>query len=163
MPKTMSEEGRKKLAEWEGVRLTLYMDVAGYSTIGVGHLLTKDELSSGKIWIAGQPVRYAGGLTQQHALDLLAQELKSFEDAINQAVTVPLAQNQFDALVSFSYNVGAGAFKNSTLLKLLNQRQYDQVPNQLRRWIFAGGKKRVGLINRRNKEIEMWNGQNGKG
>ena len=157
MTMTMSENGRKKLAEWEGVRLTTYRDVAGYLTIGVGHLLTKDELSSGKIWIAGAPIRYADGLTDRQALNLLAQELKGFEGAVNRGVIVPLPQNRFDALVSFSYNVGAGAFQKSTLLKLLNEGKDDQVPIQLRRWVYAGGEKRSGLIHRRENEIKLWN------
>jgi lysozyme len=159
MAMTMSEEGKRKLAEWEGMRLTVYKDVAGFPTIGVGHLLTKDERSSGKIFINGEAVRYAGGLTEQQALDLLAQELTVFEEAVSKAVTVPLTQNQFDALVSFSYNVGLNAFKNSTLLKLLNQGKYAEVPAQLRRWIYAGGKKCKGLVNRREKEVEMWEGE----
>ncbi len=156
MPMTMSDEGRRKLGELEGMRLTVYKDVAGFPTIGVGHLLTKDERSSGKIWINGEAVRYADGLTEQQALDLLAQELMIFEEAVSKAVSVPLTQNQFDALVSFSYNVGATAFRNSTLLKLLNKRIYPAVPAQLRRWVYAGGKKCKGLINRREKEVEMW-------
>jgi lysozyme len=68
-----------------------------------------------------------------------------------------LNQNQFDALVSFAFNVGDGAFRSSTLLRLLNQGQYDQVPAQLRRWNMDNGHVVQGLINRRNKEIALWN------
>jgi lysozyme len=76
---------------------------------------------------------------------------------VNESVTVPLNQNQFDALVSFSFNVGDNAFRGSTLLKLLNQGQYDQVPAQLRRWVRDNGHVVQGLINRREKEIVLWN------
>lgn len=155
----MSEKGKELLAQWEGLELNVYNDVAGLPTIGVGHLLTRDELTSGKIYIQGEPVRYANGLTRKQALDLLGQDLNKFEKAVNDNVAVQLRQNQFDALVSFSFNVGPDAFRNSTLLKVLNQNKYDEVPNQLRRWVFAGGKKVQGLINRRENEIRLWNGE----
>jgi lysozyme len=88
---------------------------------------------------------------------LLGQDLEGAERTVNEAVTVPLNQNQFDALVSFTFNVGNGAFRGSTLLKLLNQRQYDQVPTQLRRWVMDNGHVVQGLVNRREKEIALWN------
>ena len=102
----MSEKGKELLAKWEGSILHVYNDAVGLPTIGVGHLLTRDELTSGKIYIQGQLVRYANGLTQQQALDLLGQDLDKFEKVINESVTVNLSQNQFDALVSFAFNVG---------------------------------------------------------
>jgi lysozyme len=154
----ISQRGKELLAEWEGVELKVYKDSAGLPTIGVGHLLTRDELTSGKILIGGETIKYANGLTRQQALDLLDQDLDKFEDIVNTSVTVDLAQNQYDALVAFSFNVGANAFKSSTLLKTLNQSQYLEVPNQLRRWVFAGGQKVQGLANRREKEITLWNG-----
>ena len=159
MAMTISEEGRRKLGELEGLRLKVYKDVAGFPTIGVGHLLTKDELSSGKILIAGEPVKYGEGITEEEALALLGQDVQATEKAVGEAVSVPLTQNQFDVLVCFAYNIGPNAFRNSTLLKLLNQGQYAAVPTQLRRWIYSGGKKRKGLINRREKEVEMWEGK----
>lgn len=157
MAMKMSENGTKLLMEWEGFEKEVYLDAAGLPTIGVGHLLTQDERSSGKILINGEPIRYNDGLTERQVEDLLSQDLKRFEDGVNDACTVDLNQNQFDALVSFSFNVGVNAFKNSTLLKLLNQGKYDQVPDQLRRWVYSGGRKIRGLINRREKEIELWN------
>ncbi len=153
----MSENGLELLQQWEGFKLQVYKDSAGLPTIGVGHLITKSELSSGKIVIDGVPVKYAGGLTDQQALDLLAQDVKPAEKAVNNGVKVPLNQNQFDALVSFTFNVGVGAFQSSTLLKVLNQQQYDEVPAQLRRWTRAGGQVVQGLVNRRQNEINLWN------
>jgi len=105
------------------------------------------------------PVKYAGGLTQQQANDLLAQDLVPTEQAVNGGVKVALNQNQFDALTSFTFNVGIGAFRGSTLLKVLNQGQYDQVPTQLLRWTRSGGQLVQGLVNRRQNEIKLWNGQ----
>jgi lysozyme len=151
-----SETGKKLLAEWEGIELRVYKDVAGLPTIGIGHLLTKDELSSGKIVLLGVPVKYGDGLTQQQAIDLLAQDLAPSEQLVTTEVKVPLEQNQFDTLVAFAFNAGNGAFKSSTLLKVLNQERYAEVPAQLRRWIHAGGQVVRGLVARREKEITLW-------
>jgi lysozyme len=155
----MSQHGLELLEQWEGFKTTVYKDSAGLPTIGVGHLLTKSELSSGKITIDGVPVSYENGLTEQQVTDLLAQDVQPAAAAVNNNVKVDLDQNQFDALVSFTFNVGVGAFTGSTLLKLLNQGQYDQVPDQLLRWTRAGGQVVQGLVNRRNNEIKLWNGQ----
>lgn len=155
----MSKKGLDLLAQWEGIKLTMYNDVAGLPTIGVGHLLTQDERSSGKILIHDNPVRYAGGLTKEQAVQLLDQDVEAVEKFVTDQVQVDLQPHQFDTLVSFTFNVGKGAFKNSTLLKLLNQGLYDEVPGQLARWVYSGGRKIRGLINRRNYEISLWNNQ----
>jgi len=155
----MSQHGLSLLEQWEGFKLQVYKDSAGLPTIGVGHLLTRSELTSGKIVINGVPVKYSGGLTQQQVTDLLAQDVVPAQQAVNTGVKVALNQNQFDALVSFTFNVGNGAFLGSTLLKVLNQGQYDQVPTQLLRWTRAGGVVVQGLVNRRQNEIKLWNGQ----
>lgn len=154
----MSQHGLELLKQWEGCELKVYNDSAGLPTIGVGHLLTKSELSSGKINIDGVAVVYANGLTNDQVLALLAQDVKPAEQSVNNGVKVSLNQNQFDALVSFTFNVGGGAFSSSTLLKVLNQGQYDQVPDQLRRWTKSGGRTVQGLVNRRENEIKLWNG-----
>jgi lysozyme len=104
-------------------------------------------------------VPYASGLTDQQVLDLLSQDVQPAENAVNAGVKVALNQNQFDALVSFTFNVGVGAFSGSTLLKVLNQGDYDGVPAQLSRWNKAGGKVVQGLVNRRDNEIKLWNGE----
>jgi lysozyme len=158
MKMRMSQRGKELLAQWEGIEGNVYKDSAGLPTIGVGHLLTRDELTSGKIIIRGLSVKYANGLTQQDVLNLLAQDLDIFEEIVNTNVKVDLAQHQFDALVAFTFNIGGNAFKSSTLLKALNQGRYGDVPEQLRRWVFAGGQKVQGLANRREKEIQLWNG-----
>jgi lysozyme len=155
----MSEHGLGLLEKWEGFELNVYKDSAGLPTIGVGHLLTKSELSSGKIVLNGVPVPYSGGLTNQQVIDLLGQDVKPAELAVNNGVKVPLNQNQFDALVSFTFNVGVAAFTASTLLKVLNQQQYTAVPTQFLRWVRSGGEVVQGLVNRRQNEISLWNGQ----
>lgn len=153
----MSENGQRKVADWEGFKPRAYRDAAGKLTIGVGHLLTRSELSAGKIWIQGEAVRYAAGLTDRQVLDLLGQDLEEAENAVNECVEVELKQNQFDALVSFCFNVGGTAFKNSTLLRRLNQGGYEEVPAQLRRWVHCRGVVVPGLVSRRKNEIDLWN------
>jgi lysozyme len=153
----MSENGLELLKQWEGFKSKMYKDSAGLPTIGVGHLLTKSELTSGKITISNVAVEYVDGLTDQQVLDLLSQDVNPAAAAVTSRVTVTLNQNQFDALVSFTFNVGIGAFSGSTLLKVLNQGQYNQVPDQLLRWNKAGGKVVPGLTNRRQNEIKLWN------
>ena len=137
----ISDKGKRLLAQWEGSEPHVYRDVAGLPTIGVGHLLTQDELSSGKIYIDGEPVRYGEGLTEDQIIALLGQDLERFENCVTDHVQVDLTQNQFDALVSFAFNVGVTAFRNSTLLRRLNQGDYDEVPNQMRRWVHSGGQR----------------------
>ena len=153
----VGQSGKKLFQEWEGLELNEYLDSGGAPTIGVGHLMTRSERMSGKIIINGKSVVYRKGLTVQQCWDLLDQDLDSAEASVNSMVKVPLNQNQFDALVSFVFNVGNNAFRDSTLLKMLNAGHFDQVPTQLRRWIRDNGKIVKGLINRREKEISLWN------
>ena len=155
--KHMSDAGRAMLIELEGSRSLAYPDVAGFLTVGVGHMLTRDELSSGKIMIDGERVRWRNGLTEQHIGRLLAHDLFQFERAVCENVIPMLRQNQFDSLVSFAFNVGAAAFRNSTLLRWVNSGRLSEVPEQMRRWIYAGGETRDGLVARREVEIERWN------
>lgn len=157
MSMRVGQSGKNLFKEWEGLATHVYLDSGGQPTIGIGHLLTTAERNSGTILIQGQTVNYQNGLTDQQCWDLLEQDLAVAEKAVNEAVKVPLNQNQFDALVSFVFNVGAGAFRGSTLLKLLNQGQYDQVPEQLKRWVKDNGKVVQGLVNRREQEIVLWN------
>jgi lysozyme len=156
MPGKMTDKGRHLLAVWEGFELKVYLDVAGLPTIGVGHLLTKDERSSGKIMIGGVPVKYEGGISDAQVNALLAQDLIEFEDVVGKAVAVELTPNQFDALVSFCFNIGKTSFRDSTLLRRLNQGEYDEVPDQLRRWTFSGGRRVAGLVARRENECKLW-------
>jgi lysozyme len=90
--------------------------------------------------------------TEEEGVRMFRKELNIYEDAIERLVKVPLTQNQFDALTSFVYNCGVGALQSSTLLKVLNQGKYEQVPSQLMRWVNAGGKRYEGLVRRRAAE-----------
>lgn len=144
----ISPAGINLIKEFEGVRLKAYKCPAGVYTIGVGH-------SSA----AGPPAVKAGmEITNAQAMKILAQDLVQFEDGVEAAVKMPLTQNQFDALVSFTFNVGLGAFQKSTLLKKLNAGQYDAVPAELMKWTKAGGKELPGLVRRRRAEAALWRG-----
>lgn len=148
-----SDAGRLLLTKREGCVLTMYKDSAGLATIGVGHLLTAEELASGQI--AGLGL-WRPGITAAQADDLLRRDLAVAEAAVESEVVVDLTPGQFDALVSFVFNVGVTAFRHSTLLKLLNAGDYASVPAQLRRWVHAGGTVDPGLIRRRESEIRQW-------
>lgn len=136
-----SQEGIDLIRRWEGCRLKAYRCPAGVWTIGYGH--TRSVISGLCI-------------TYDRAEELLKQDLKQFEETITSYVKVPLAQNQFDALVSFTFNVGVGAFGRSTLLKLLNQGKYALAAEQFDRWTKANGKELPGLVSRRAEEKKLF-------
>ena len=144
------------LTSVEGKYKQVYLDSGGEPTIGIGHLLTLSERRSGKIVIGKAVVEYRYGLTDEQILSLCRQDIRTVVNVVNRGVKVILTQNQFNALVSFTFNVGNEGFLNSTLLRFLNQGQYDNVPTQLRRWKYDNGKVVQGLINRREKEIRLW-------
>lgn len=152
-----SQQLKDLLKSWEGYSQQAYPDLGGAPTIGIGHLLTKSEKSSGKIKINGIFVKYRTWLTEKQCIDLLEQDLTYAEGDVNAIVSVDLKQNQFDALVSLTFNIGTDAFRKSTLVKVLNKSQYDQVPKQIRRWVYDNGKIVSGLATRREKEIALWN------
>lgn len=115
-----SSNGRALIRNAEGDRPTAYYCPAGVLTIGVGH--------------TGPDVKPGMRITQVQSDTLLANDLVRFEKAVNAAVKVPLTQNQFDALVSFTFNLGAGALQSSTLLKLLNAGDYAGAAKQFAAW-----------------------------
>lgn len=155
----LTDQGRKLLEELEGRRSHAYRDSAGLLTIGVGHLLTRDELSSGKLWVGGTSFRWRDGLTEMQIDALLDQDLKPVEEAVMALVRVPLTPTQRDALICWTFNVGRGAAAKSSLIRLLNQGLYGLVPVQLKRWVYAGGDRVEGLARRREREAALWQGE----
>lgn len=133
-----------------------YLDPVNLLTIGYGHLLTESEKRTGVLTIKGTSVRYKNGLSIQQVLDLKTQDLAKYETAVRNSVKVPINQNQFDALVSFAFNCGVGALQSSTLLKMLNQKNYNGAADQFLRWDKAGGKVLSGLTRRRQAERALF-------
>lgn len=95
-------------------------------------------------------------ITEVEAGERLKEDVRHAENCVNQLVTVPLAEHEFDALVSFTFNVGCHALRKSTLLRLLNDGKYDMVSTELGRWDKAGGTVVAGLTKRRKLEADLW-------
>jgi lysozyme len=136
-----SDKGAEFITQHEGERLKAYRDVAGILTIGVGHTGDVEEGDT---------------ITKEQSRELLLGDLSEAEDAVNAYVKVELNQNQYDALVSFVFNVGAGNFKSSTLLKKLNAGDYEGAAGQFERWDMAGGRHIPGLLKRRHAEAALF-------
>lgn len=133
----ISAEGLALIKKFEGCELTAYQCSAGVWTIGYGH--TKG-------------VEKGMTISKESAEEMLVEELNEYENYISDNVTSPLSQNQFDAMVSWVYNLGPSNLLASTLLKVLNAGDYDGVPAQIKRWNKAGGQTLDGLIRRREAE-----------
>ena len=142
----VSPSGVDLICNFEGLRLKAYDDGVGVWTIGFG--TTK--------YPNGIRVKKGDTCTLDQAKAYMQNDLKAFEQTVNNAVKVPLNQNQFDALVSLAYNIGSTAFKNSTLVKRLNEGNYKAAANQFDVWVNAGGKRMQGLVNRRAAEKTLF-------
>ena len=138
---TISDDGLDLIKHFEGCELTSYICPSGIYTIGYGH--TGDVLP-------GQVI------TQQEADNLLRKDVQKFETGVNNYTNVVLNQSQFDALVSFSYNVGLGAYRDSTLLRLLNGGDYEGAAGQFSRWVNGSNGPLPGLVRRRDAEEQLY-------
>ncbi len=128
--------GKQHLTNEEGVRLHAYKDIKGIWTIGTGNTYYED----------GSPVKEGDVITKERVPTLLNITARDYENNINAVVKVPLNQNQFNALVEFSYNVGINGFNKSTLLKKLNAKDYIGAADQFLAWI-----KQPSLLTRRKR------------
>lgn len=140
-----SAQGIDLIKQFESLALTTYLDAAGKLTVGWGHLVKPGETFT--------------ILTPQQADDLLQKDVAWAEQAVNQLVKVPLTQNQFDALVDFTFNLGTGALRSSTLLKRLNEGNYTVAADNFQRWVYAGGNQSAGLVRRRAAEWALFTGK----
>ena len=144
--KTVSAAGINLICSFEGLKLKAYDDGVGVWTIGFGTT----------IYPNGIKVKKGDTCTEAQAKAYMAHDLKKFELAVNNGVTVPINQNQFDALVSLAYNIGTNALKNSTLVKKLNAKDYKGASAQFVVWNKGGGKVMQGLMNRRAVERKLF-------
>ncbi|XP_066934062.1 lysozyme RrrD-like [Clytia hemisphaerica] len=140
--KSISQAGLDLIKRFEGLRLTAYQDAVGVWTIGYGH--TKG-------------VRAGQTITAEQAELFLRQDVRSAENDVEKSVKVWINQNQYDALVSWTFNLGGTNLRKSTMLKKLNAGDFDRVPCEMIRWVYAGGKKLPGLVKRRYAEATLFN------
>lgn len=140
------------------VNLNPYLCPAGYWTIGWGHAVldTYGNNLKGKESKKAAYKVYPNGITLDVAKIILEDDVRRFAVYVNDKVKVPLTDNQFSALVSFCFNVGAGNFNKSSLLRLLNEKNYSAVPTELKKWTKGGGRVLPGLVKRRAAEAKLW-------
>jgi len=139
----LSMAGFDLIKKSEGFRSELYVDVAGFKTIGYGHRLTPKD-------------SFPQDIDEAQASALLESDVREAERAVGRLVRVALTQGQFDALVDFCFNMGAGRLAGSTLLRQLNAGRYNDAGEQLLYWVYAGGVANAGLKTRRQAEFEFW-------
>lgn len=141
----LSPQGLDAIKGFEQLRLTAYLDTGGVWTIGYGH--TRSALAGMQI-------------SEARALMLLTEDVAEAVAAVNRLVSCPLAQYEFDALVSFVFNIGQSAFKTSTMLRLINARSDHMcIAAEFLRWVYDNGKKIAGLETRRRKERLLYLGR----
>lgn len=138
-----SRYGIALIKRFEGFEPHIYNDAAGYPTIGYGHLIRPQE-------------DFSAGISKTQAEALLRQDVSIAERAVIRLIHEPLSQSQFDALVSFTFNLGSGALQRSTLRRKINGGYHHEVPQELLRWVWAGGRKLRGLVRRRKAEGKMY-------
>lgn len=137
-----SSKGIELLKEFEGCRLKAYKDQGGVLTIGYGH--TGQDVTSDKV------------ISQGMAEQLLRQDLENFEHGVNSVVKVVINQNQFDALVTFSFNVGLAALTRSSLLKQVNLKHFKEAADRFLDWCHINGQVSKGLLRRREAEHQLF-------
>ena len=139
----INEAGLSIIKTFEGCRLTVYLDIAGHKTVGYGHM--NDLMVVGTV------------ITQEAADSLLEDDLKAAECATMAQVKVPLSDNQYSALVSFVFNLGASTLIRSHLLRFLNNKDYVEAAKEFPKWDEASGNVVPGLLNRRLAEQALFN------
>lgn len=139
----LSDNGLKFIKSFEGFSATPYKDTAGKMSIGYGHLMKFGE-------------NFDQGISPDQAEVLLAKDVSYAESCVSQYVKVDLTQNEYDALVSFTYNLGGKALAGSTLLKLLNADNFEGAANEFLRWNHVNGKVSAGITRRRQAEKDLF-------
>ena len=141
----ITDEGINLIKRFEGFSSSIYICPAGYPTIGYGHVVRDDEKQ-----------RFAEDIDKDEGENLLRRDVRWAEGGVLRLIDIPLTDGQFDALVSFTFNLGTGALQRSTLRRKVNREEHEDVPAQFKRWVWAGGRKLKGLMNRRNMEAKKY-------
>lgn len=139
----ITEDGLRLIRRFEGFSATPYRCPAGYLTVGYGHLVKNPEAFR-------QPI------TEDEASEILVLDVVAAEKAVLRLISVPLTDGQFDALVSFTFNLGSGALQRSTLRRKINRDEYEDAAAEFIKWVWAGGRKLKGLIRRREAEALLY-------
>ncbi len=142
----ITQDGLDLICHFEGFSPIIYLCPAGYPTIGYGHLI-----------IEANKEQFLDGIDELEALDLLKTDVQKAERAVLRLINVPLTEGQFDALVSFTFNLGGGALQRSTLRRKVNRGEHSAVPAEFMKWVWAGGRKQKGLVRRRWAEGKIYN------
>lgn len=145
MPIRISEAGLELIRAFEGFAAMPYRCPAGVLTVGYGHAVRASE-------------SFPRGVTEDQAATMLRQDVEDAERAVRRLLPVPLRQGQFDALVSFTYNLGAGALQRSALRRKVLRGEHAQAADEFLKWVWAGGRKLPGLIRRRTAERALYRG-----
>lgn len=141
----ITQDGLDLIKRFEGFEPEVYLDAAGLPTIGYGHLIRK-----------GEHKMFENGIGELAAQALLAKDVWAAENGVLRLIDVPLTDNQFNALVSFTFNLGSGALQRSTLRRKVNREEHEDVPAEFMRWVWAGGRKLKGLVRRREAEAGLY-------
>lgn len=137
-----SQQAFELIKEFEGLKTSSYICPAGYKTIGYGHImLANDNLDE---------------IDLIKAEELLLEDVFKAEQSVLRNIMVELKQNQFDALVSFTFNLGSAALQRSTLRQKINRCEHEYAPKELMRWVYANGTIISGLVRRRVAEAELY-------
>jgi GH24 family phage-related lysozyme (muramidase) len=144
---TIGEKGLTLIKHFEGLRLEAYLDSTGLPTIGIGTIRYPN----------GVLVKQGDKITESRAMEYLMHDVLMFETGVGKLITADINQDQFDALVSFSYNLGLGALSSSRLRKVINADPNDKnIPMQFEKWVYAGGVVLKGLVKRRKAEAHLF-------
>lgn len=138
----VTDEGLEIIMHHEGFVPEVYLCPAAIPTIGYGHVVLPYE-------------NFDEGITEEQGMEILRNDVGIAERAVTRLISVPLEDEQFDALVSFTFNLGSGSLQTSTLRQKVNRQEHDLAPDQFRRWVYAGGRKLKGLVRRREDEA-LW-------
>lgn len=141
--RNITEDGLRLIRRFEGFSAVPYLCPAGYLTVGYGHVVKN-------------PDAFRQPITKDEATKILTVDVETAERAVLRLISMPLTDGQFDALVSFTFNLGAGALQRSTLRRKVNREDHEDAAAEFLRWVWAGGRKLPGLIRRRQAEAMLY-------